>query len=71
MGLMLRVPVNIFYMILDRVRPEIKKEKTNFRLPISEEERLSLTLKYLGSGEWAWCSCVALKKKRNNGKINR
>lgn len=51
LGLMLRVPVDIYYMILGRITHKIKKKKTNFRPPISPEERLSVTLKYLGSGK--------------------
>ena len=51
----LRMPPDIYQMLLEKVRPLITKMTTNFRKPISAEERLTLTLRYL-----ALCELVCI-----------
>ena len=40
-----------FQDLLEKVSPFIAKKTTNMRLPITPGERLSITLRYLGTGE--------------------
>ena len=43
--------VATFEYILEKVRPIITKKTTNFRKPVSAEEQLAITLRYLATGE--------------------
>ena len=47
----LRMNVETYEYILNAVRPLITKKKTKFREPISPEERLVVTLRFLATGE--------------------
>ncbi|CAC5416262.1 unnamed protein product [Mytilus coruscus] len=47
----LRVSPQQFAYLLDMVKDSIKKSSTNMRTCITAEERLSLTLRYLATGE--------------------
>ncbi|KAK3724687.1 hypothetical protein RRG08_041168 [Elysia crispata] len=40
-----------FQLLLQKVGPYLEKRSTNFRKPLSPEERLIITLRYLASGE--------------------
>ena len=44
-------PYSIFQELLEKVRPFITKKTTNMRSPISVEEKLAITLRYLATGE--------------------
>ncbi|ESO93725.1 hypothetical protein LOTGIDRAFT_100028, partial [Lottia gigantea] len=46
----LRMDANSFDELLDMITPLIEKQKTNMRDPISPNERLSVTLRYLATG---------------------
>jgi len=46
----LRMDASVFGELLERVRPLIEKQTTNFRSPVSAEERLSITLRFLATG---------------------
>ena len=45
------MPPDVFNLLLEIVRPYITKKHTNMRSPISAEERLSITLRYLALGK--------------------
>lgn len=45
-----RMSTELFNELLFLVLPRIEKQTTNFRLPISAEIRLQITLRYLASG---------------------
>ena len=47
----LRMPPDVFNQLLEIVRPYITKKHTNMRSPISAEERLTITLRYLALGK--------------------
>ena len=55
-----------FDFVLRNVEPTISKDATSFREPISAEERLMVTLRYLATGSsmtqlnYDWCLLVAL-----------
>ena len=40
-----------FAYLVEKVRPHITKQTTNFRKPISAEEQLAVALRYFGTGE--------------------
>ncbi|XP_067120253.1 uncharacterized protein [Centruroides vittatus] len=46
-----RMDIDTFQSILSKIEPDIMKQYTNMRSPISAGERLSLTLRYLATGE--------------------
>lgn len=46
----IRMTPNQFQILLEKVSPLIEKKVTNFRVPISAAERLSVTLRYLATG---------------------
>ena len=46
----LRMDQNAFKELANKIRSKIEKQITNFRLPISVEERLALTLRFLATG---------------------
>lgn len=48
----LRMPPDIYKELLERVRPLITYQNTNYRQAISAEVRLSLTLRYLALGKY-------------------
>lgn len=54
-----------FSDLLTRVAPLIEKETTKYREPISAEERLMVTIRYLATGQsmsslhYEWCISVA------------
>ena len=47
----LRVAPDLFDSLVERVRPLVQKEHTNFRAPISPGLRLAITLRYLATGK--------------------
>ncbi|XP_064479250.1 uncharacterized protein LOC135392472 [Ornithodoros turicata] len=47
----IRMDVSTFEHLLNLVRPQIQRQDTNFREAISPEERLSVTLRLLATGE--------------------
>ncbi|XP_011858435.1 PREDICTED: uncharacterized protein LOC105555991, partial [Vollenhovia emeryi] len=47
----MRIPPTMFNYILSRIEPLITKQETNFRVPILAAARLSMTLRYLASGD--------------------
>ncbi|CAB1454944.1 unnamed protein product [Pleuronectes platessa] len=48
---LLRMTAEEFYLLLAMVKPLITKQNTKMRLAISPRERLSLTLRFLVTGE--------------------
>lgn len=40
-----------FYEIVEAVRPIIEKKQTRFCTPVSAEEQVAITLRYLATGE--------------------
>ncbi|XP_063761709.1 uncharacterized protein LOC134879242 [Eleginops maclovinus] len=48
---LLRISVEEFYFLLERVTPHIVKQDTHLRKAISPKERLSVTLRFLATGE--------------------
>ena len=46
------MPPEIYKELLDLIRPLITRRDTNFRRAISAEERLSLTIRYLTTGDY-------------------
>lgn len=46
----LRMDIQSFYELRDKVTPLISKQDTNMRLSIPAEERLALTLRWLATG---------------------
>lgn len=48
---MLRMPPAVFDLILKHIGHKIIRKKTKFRKPISPEEKFSVTLKYMATGE--------------------
>lgn len=48
---MLRMPPGIYRYILNMIWGDIEKQNTRMRKAISPPERLSVTLKYLATGE--------------------
>ena len=46
-----RMGPGVHHELLELLRPHITRQRTNFREPISAEERLSLTLRYLANGK--------------------
>lgn len=46
----LRMPPDVYEELLELVRPMITYKNTNYRLAISAEERLSITIRYLALG---------------------
>lgn len=52
--LTLRMPPDIYQFLFDCVSPLISKQHTNYRQCISAEERLSLTMRYLALGKYAY-----------------
>ena len=44
-------PYSIFYELLEKFRPFITKKTTNMRSPVSAEEKLAITLRYLATAE--------------------
>lgn len=46
-----RMSLQDFEIILEKVEPEIKKMNTNFREAITARERLSVTLRFLATGD--------------------
>lgn len=46
----LRMDDNTFKLLVELVRPKISKQTTIMRDPVSVEERLSVTLRYLATG---------------------
>ena len=57
-----RMNPGVHQVLLEKVRPFIERKKTNFREPISAEERLSITIRYLTRGKYL------LNYKENNLK---
>lgn len=49
----LRMPPDVYSWLLEKLRPHITFQTTNFRKPISAEERLAVTLRYLALGKHA------------------
>ena len=47
----LRMPVAVYNELLELLRPAITKQTTNYRSPISAEERLAITMRYLALGD--------------------
>ncbi|XP_067203044.1 uncharacterized protein [Linepithema humile] len=47
----MRMTLNMFDYILSRIKPFITKMKTNWRVPIPAAARLSMTLRYLATGD--------------------
>ena len=47
----MRMSPDRFEHLLSLIEPLVKKETTNFREPISASERLSITLRFLATGE--------------------
>lgn len=47
----LRMPPDVYAWLLEKLRPHITFKTTNFRNPISAEERLAVTLRYLALGD--------------------
>jgi len=47
----LRMTCTDFEEILKMIGPKIKRQNTNFRVPISINERLAVTLRFLASGD--------------------
>lgn len=47
----MRMNPETFHELLGKVRPFIEKKTTNMRKPISAEEKLAVTLRYLATGE--------------------
>lgn len=52
---LLRMDMDSFNILLELVRPRIKKEDTNFREAISAGNRLTITLRYLATGKCSSC----------------
>lgn len=46
----LRMDSNDFHYLLERLRPQLTKKTTNMREPVSAEERLIATLRFLATG---------------------
>lgn len=46
----IRMTPTQFQLLLEKVSPLIEKKVTRFRVPISAAERLSVTLRYLATG---------------------
>ena len=46
-----RMPPHVYKELLEIVRPLITYKETNWRKPVTAEERLSLTLRYLTRGK--------------------
>jgi hypothetical protein len=46
----LRMPPDVYEELLNMVSPVIRRQNTNFRMSISPEERLSMTMRYLALG---------------------
>jgi len=55
----LRMDNESFTILLHDVSPLISKLETNMRQPISAEERLSVTLRYLATGKFYNFICIA------------
>jgi hypothetical protein len=47
----LRMPPEIYHELLKMVSPLIRRHNTNYRMSISVEERLSMTIRYLALGK--------------------
>ena len=45
------MPVDVYRLLLDKVKPLIKKRHTKFRKPISAEVRLAVCLRFLALGD--------------------
>ena len=52
--------------LLEMVRPLITRQRTNFREPISAEERLSLTIRYLTTGTMVFLKISITAKRKWN-----
>lgn len=48
----MRMTVDCFDILLDKVREDIEKMDTNFRYSIRPDKRLALTLRFLATGEY-------------------
>ena len=47
----LRMPVDVYRLLLSKVKPIIKKQHTKFRKPICAEVRLAICLRFLALGD--------------------
>jgi len=56
----LRMDKGSFEMLLHKVAPYIRCQNTKMRLSITTEERLAVTLRYLATGEQAYCIINAI-----------
>ena len=47
----MRMNTETFHELLEKIRPYITKKETHLRKPISPEEKLAVTLRFLATGE--------------------